>query len=73
MSVPPPPPLPPPMYFSGETTQGGPDPSLLTPMLHSGHIPAFRIKTTAKDMNGCAKAYSLLQKKMASNVLIKNY
>ncbi|XP_050429302.1 probable global transcription activator SNF2L2 isoform X2 [Adelges cooleyi] len=40
MSAPPPPP---PMPCSGGTVQGGPPPP--PPMLHSGHIPAIRIKT----------------------------
>ncbi|XP_050056020.1 uncharacterized protein LOC114125536 isoform X6 [Aphis gossypii] len=41
----PPPPAPPPLQYSGGTTQGGPPPPPPPPMLHSGHIPAIRIKT----------------------------
>lgn len=31
--------------YTGGTAQGGPPPPPPPPMLHSGHIPAIRIKT----------------------------
>ncbi|XP_060877414.1 uncharacterized protein LOC132950167 isoform X10 [Metopolophium dirhodum] len=59
----PPPPAPPPLQYSGGTTQGGPPPPPPPPMLHSGHIPAIRIKT---ELNEPREIPSTIQNAMAT-------
>ncbi|XP_025193742.1 uncharacterized protein LOC112593533 isoform X3 [Melanaphis sacchari] len=59
----PPPPAPPPLQCSGVTTQGGPPPPPPPPMLHSGHIPAIRIKT---ELNEPREIPSTIQNAMAT-------
>ncbi|VVC36787.1 Hypothetical protein CINCED_3A011544 [Cinara cedri] len=59
----PPPPAPPPLHHSGGITQGGPPPPPPPPMLHSGHIPAIRIKT---EMNEVREIPSTIQNAMAT-------
>ncbi|XP_015379039.1 PREDICTED: uncharacterized protein LOC107173150 isoform X3 [Diuraphis noxia] len=59
----PPPPAPPPLPYSGGTIQGGPPPPPPPPMLHSGHIPAIRIKT---ELNEPREIPSTIQNAMAT-------
>lgn len=39
------------IFLIGGTAQGGPPPPPPPPMLHSGHIPAIRIKTEVGNNN----------------------
>ncbi|XP_025415003.1 uncharacterized protein LOC112686790 isoform X3 [Sipha flava] len=64
MSTPPPPPAPPSPHSGKGTAQGGPPPPPPPPpMLHSGHIPAIRIKT---ELNGPREIPSTIQNAMAT-------